>query len=86
MTDNNAGVLDFLREAVHEASYEVERSNPLNMKAWRAEADQAIAAVAERIAAVEDVYGDKVPQPRCETACQSCRIQAAIARCKGGAK
>lgn len=57
MTDKTDGVLAVLRYAVSEAEYERERCDHFGVDAWRQEADQAVAAVAELLAA--DVAYDK---------------------------
>lgn len=53
MADKTEGVLAVLRYAVSEAEYERERCDHFGVAAWRAEADQAVAAVAELPPAAE---------------------------------
>src|SRR5690606_13083848 len=47
-------------------------------------AEAAIAAVAELVEAVRDVYGDDCEQV-CETSCPTCRLRAALAKFGGAA-
>src|SRR5690606_6528138 len=50
----------------------------------RDRAEAAIAAVAELVEAVRDVYGDDCEQV-CETSCPTCRLRRAIAKFGGAA-